>query len=1157
MSGKSKEDGEAMVRGIELYLDQVNKQGGINGKKITYVLFDDENTQEQARRQALKIAGQDKFLVVLGHFYSSTSIAGGEIYQDAGIPAITGSATADDVTEGNNWYFRVIFNNRLQGTFLANYTKRVLKRDTVSIIYDQDNYGSSLTEAFENKFSSLGGTIKYKWRIDSDIENSNSEAIEEIVGNLIGSKSDPGTIFLATHTNEAVLLIVSMRRKGLNYPFIGADALSGVKEFGGKFSKYPEEQVKKGFFSDDIYVASPLIFGLAGKDAQDFRNAYRNKYQEEPGWVSAHYYDAALAAVQAIKACSLMEAEQKQEQATLSQEERRSFIRGYLANRNSPKAAIKGITGKLYFDQHGDVVTQVNIGTFKKQHFIPAMYQVQPITDLNRITDLQLAMQTGCVIIDSKSKAYKTKVIYTGIDINQISDINIANSSFTVDFYLWFRYQGEFNVDEIEFINAVDEVETGTPISERIPNDAGTDDSVSYKAYRIKADFKGQFAFQHYPFDRQELVIRFRHKHLTRENLIFVKDSIGMNETSNAAGLARLDAIGDYHLQQADFFQDIVRNNSTLGDPLRFNSDSDIEFSRFNAVVRIKRNFFGFVVKNLLPLFVVAVVIYLSFFINEFSVNNAILRSALLAVAFFHIRLANELPGVGYTVALDYAFYIFYVLIVFAFIITIMVNKIKERKQGSAKNTMKRLICTGRIIYPGIILISILSFAVRYDLFVSQSSLTKAGRATVELPSAPVVKKLRILQWKHFIPQYDQWFDAFASKWGELNGVKVTVTHVNLAEIQSYMKKEIEIGNGHDLIEFLSPPSQFEPYVLDLTDVNVEAQARFGEQFIFCTKSSYNSTTGKWYGFSPGWAPDPGNYRKSLWEQVNMPGGPITYDDLLKAGSRIRNELGIQLGIGISNELDSNLAIRAILWSFGGAVQDKNENVIINSPETLAAVKYIVELYNNTMTQEVFHWTALSNNQGFFAGQLSYILNSISAYRTAQELNPEVGDDVFFVPPLQGPTGLSFASPHVISIYAIPEFSTNSEEAKEFLLYLVENYEQASLNSKLYNFPAWKQNLPELNVWLDQDPYGSKPVDKLAVLKKIMERTTNIGNPGQANAAVGEVFDSFILPKMVARVARGEMTAKESINQAERQIVHIFDKWRAMGLVGGGNKKAD
>ena len=84
-------------------------------------------------------------------------------------------------------------------------------------------------------------------------------------------------------------------------------------------------------------------------------------------------------------------------------------------------------------------------------------------------------------------------------------------------------------------------------------------------------------------------------------------------------------------------------------------------------------------------------------------------------------------------------------------------------------------------------------------------------------------------------------------------------------------------------------------------------------------------------------------------------------------------------------DYDSNMALRGLLWSFGAGIQDENENVIINSDATIAAVEYMNELFSNAMTPEVFAWNAASNNQGINAGELSYILNSISAYRTAQD----------------------------------------------------------------------------------------------------------------------------------------------------------------------------
>jgi ABC-type glycerol-3-phosphate transport system substrate-binding protein len=423
--------------------------------------------------------------------------------------------------------------------------------------------------------------------------------------------------------------------------------------------------------------------------------------------------------------------------------------------------------------------------------------------------------------------------------------------------------------------------------------------------------------------------------------------------------------------------------------------------------------------------------------------------------------------------------------------------------------------------------------------------------STLVTPSRNLSGDLRILQWSHFVPRHDRWFDPFAADWGRQVGVNVTVDHINLAEIPARASAEIAAGEGHDLIEFLSPPAAFEPSVLDLTDINQEAERRFGEQLDLCTRSTYNPTTRKYYGFCHGWVPDPGDYRRSMWEKVGLPDGPTTYQELLDVGGRIKREQGVQLGIGMSNELDSNMAARAIIWSFGGSVQDERENVVINSPETIEAVDFMSRLYRAAMTDEVFAWNAASNNQGLIAGTLSYILNSISAYRTAQTANPDVAADVFFTPPLKGPRGVMLASEHVIPIYVIPSHARNPEAAKEFILHLTANYSQATNNSELYTFPAFPRTVPQLDGWLDQDPFGSQPANKLALLKDAERWSTTIGHPGPANAAIGEVFDTFVIPKMMAKAARGELSPRDAVIEAENQIKPIFQRWRERGLVGG------
>ena len=423
--------------------------------------------------------------------------------------------------------------------------------------------------------------------------------------------------------------------------------------------------------------------------------------------------------------------------------------------------------------------------------------------------------------------------------------------------------------------------------------------------------------------------------------------------------------------------------------------------------------------------------------------------------------------------------------------------------------------------------------------------------STLLQPSTKLQGDLKILQWSHFVPRYDRWFDPFAADWGRQVGVNVTVDHITVTDIPARAAAEIAANEGHDLIEFIAPPSALEPSVLDLSDVNEEAEDRFGDRVELTTRSTYNPTTRKFFGFCHGWAPDPGTYRRSLWEKVGLPEGPRTYEELLEGGGRIKREQGIQLGIGMSNELDSNMAARALIWSYGGSVQDENENVVINSPQTIEAVEYMTRLFKGAMTDEVFAWSPSSNNQGLVAGNMSYILNSISAYRTAQTANPDVAADVYFTPPLAGPRGVFLASEHAIPIYVVPKFARNPDAAKEFLLHLTANYASATNNSELYNLPAYPGTVPQVDAWLDADPFGSQPANKLGFLKDAPDWSTTVGHPGPSNTAIGEVFDTFILPKMMAKAARGELSAKDAVADAESQIRPIFQKWRERGLVGG------
>jgi multiple sugar transport system substrate-binding protein len=454
------------------------------------------------------------------------------------------------------------------------------------------------------------------------------------------------------------------------------------------------------------------------------------------------------------------------------------------------------------------------------------------------------------------------------------------------------------------------------------------------------------------------------------------------------------------------------------------------------------------------------------------------------------------------------------------------------------------------------------------------------GIGTLGLTLAPGVlrasgaagrKTLKLLQWSHFVPSYDTWFDQYCKAWGAKHDVDVVVDHISLSDLRSTFAAEVVAGKGHDLVEFIAPPSDFEPSVLDLTDVNQEARKRFGSQLPVSTRSSHNPFTKKYYGFCHGWTIDPGDYRKSLWAQVGQPDGPRTWEDLLKGGSAIMKKTGVQAGIGLSQELDTNMALRDLLWSFDAGIQDEHESVVLDSKHTLEAVNYMVDLYKNALTPEVFSWNPASNNQLLIAGRASYILNSISAYRSAQGSVPDTAKDIFFTPALKGPRGTGWVSEHVIYVSVIPKFAANPDLAKQFLLDLCANYDQAMWASKLYNSPSFfstsvpagdrgypkvagASNLNDLfQTWFDKDPFAleGEATDKLKPLEDAQKWSTNVGHPGPASPAIGEIFGTFVIPNMFAKVAQGKQSAEDSIKEAAAECNKIFAKWRAKGLVGG------
>ena len=409
-------------------------------------------------------------------------------------------------------------------------------------------------------------------------------------------------------------------------------------------------------------------------------------------------------------------------------------------------------------------------------------------------------------------------------------------------------------------------------------------------------------------------------------------------------------------------------------------------------------------------------------------------------------------------------------------------------------------------------------------------------------------KKLRILQWVHFVPAYDEWFNKkYAKEWGDRNNTDVTVDNIGIAGINARAAAEVSAQKGHDLFLFNWPPPTFEEQTVDLKDVYQEVERKFGKPIDLGIKSTYNPKTKKYFAFSPSFTPDPVNYRQDLFAQVGMPDGPRTWDDVRVKGAEIKKKFGNPVGVGLANEIDTGMAMRTIMYAWGSSVQDDNHNLVLNSKQTLDAIKFVKALFQEAMTPEVFTWDASSNNRAMIAGRVSLALNAISITRTAEKDNPDISRKIQLTKALRGPVR-AIGLEHVMQCYSVWKFAENIEGAKKFLVDYTTDFRQAFVAGEFYDFPCFAKTVPDLQKLIASDPKAHPP-EKYKVLDDVLDWATNVGYPGYANAAIDEIFGTWVVNVMFAKAASGSATPEEALSEADAACKRIFGKWKERGLV--------
>lgn len=289
LSGSVASYGQASVEGIELAIEEVNKAGGIDGKLIKPIKYDNKSEHSMATTLAKKLMTQDKVVAVLGPATSGAFKATIPEANKNKVVVASGSATNDSVTVDESgvkeYAFRICFTDSFQGTAMANFALNNMSATKAVVIMDSSSdYGKGLAKNFTETFEAGGGTV-----VASEAFVSGDTDFNAILTKIKGNDFD--VIFISGYYNEAGLIIKQARALGIDAPILGPDG------FGA-----PELVELAGADAlNDVYFSSHFSVLDTDPSVADFIENFKAKYGKEPDQFAALGYDLAMFVIDGIR----------------------------------------------------------------------------------------------------------------------------------------------------------------------------------------------------------------------------------------------------------------------------------------------------------------------------------------------------------------------------------------------------------------------------------------------------------------------------------------------------------------------------------------------------------------------------------------------------------------------------------------------------------------------------------------------------------------------------------------------------------------------------------------------------------------------------------------------------------------------------------------
>jgi len=397
--------------------------------------------------------------------------------------------------------------------------------------------------------------------------------------------------------------------------------------------------------------------------------------------------------------------------------------------------------------------------------------------------------------------------------------------------------------------------------------------------------------------------------------------------------------------------------------------------------------------------------------------------------------------------------------------------------------------------------------------------------------------KISLLRWKRFVQSEEDSFMALVAAFQKATNVEVKVINESLDDVQPKASVAANTNQGPDMFWGLySLPHLFPAKCVEVTDVANHLGKKYGGWVP--SAEVYGKSGGKWIAIPVAYNGNVINYRQSMIEKAGfkeIPKDTAGFLELMKALKGKSVPGGFALGRASG---DGNAWVHWVLWSQGGNLVDKDDKVILNSPETVKALEYAKEL-SDTFVSGTASWNDAFNNKAFLESQVSLTNNGVSIYAAAKagaakgdakakEVMDDMNHSLWPIGPVGKPTEFHIAYPLMAMKY-----SKVPNACKAFMAFMLEaeNYNKWLVDSVAYlTHPL---NAYDANPVWSTDP-------KLSMLRDAGKRTLTAGGLGSVGEKAASALADFIVLDMLASVCTGRASIKDAIAVAERQAKRIY-----------------